>query len=174
MSMAKASQVDYPVLHVDADYVVKGFPKVEERLTANNADVWAAIQREASQLDVEVRKVKAHTTAEQVASGEVSWEDYAGNAVADAFAKAAAALAELPGIVQEQVESTERQAFIICMRIALVEDILDQGRSEIAEWEIKQATPLCSPQEAAAQISERASALTHSLVRLPSGKRRCV
>ena len=75
LGMAKAGQVGHPVLHVDADYVVKGFPKVHERLSANNADVWATMQQEANQLDVEVLKVKAHTTAEQVASGVVSWDD---------------------------------------------------------------------------------------------------
>lgn len=145
MCMAKASKVEKPVLLVDADYVVKGFPRVEERLAASNADVWAAIQSEADQLDVEIRKVKAHTTAEQVASGEVSWDDYAGHAVAHAFAEAAAAISELPLIVQETVESTERRAFMICMRVAVVEEILDQNRSEIGEWEAQQAVPIPLP-----------------------------
>ena len=172
--MAKASSIGRPILHVDAGCVVKGFPKLSDRLTASNADVWAAIQEQASQVAVEIHKVKAHTTAEQVARGEASWDDYAGKAVADAFAKTAAALAELPSLVHEQVDSTERQAFLLCMRIALVEELLDQNKSDIAEGEVQQATPLITAEEAAAQVASMTHELTHQLVRLPSGKCRCV
>ena len=114
--------------------------------------------------------MNAHTTTDQVAHGEVSWEDYAGNAVADAFAKAAAAIAELPPVVLQEVEKLESMAFMICMRIATMGAILDQSKSEIAEWE---TVPLAGEEAVAETVLERAKGMTHSLVRLPRGRCRC-
>ena len=67
-------------------------PAAKESLlvAGKNSDLWVTAKESIQQgKQLRAEKVTSHCTASQVARGEVEWEDYAGNGVADVMAKMA-------------------------------------------------------------------------------------
>ena len=173
MALAKRAGVSAPRVHVDASYVVQGIPKLSARVSeGTNQDVWAALGDGLDQLNPSIIKVKAHTTVAQVARGEVAWESYIGNALADVLSKVAAKCSELPDLVSECIEKEERLAFLICMRIACIEHLFREDQDEVRDWELTDATGPLS-QDAISEWVRRGGSNGHSLVRLATGRVRC-
>ena len=85
----------------------------------------------------------------------------------------AASKAELPSIVSQVIEAGEAKAFMICMRIACVEQLLDQSHQQVREWELSAATDSLKPEAIGEWVRKSAGKLCHRLVRLPSGRTRC-
>jgi len=173
LDLAKVGEVKEPILHIDAAYVVNGSKVINARCNTTNADVWTELKDKADDAGASYTKVAAHTQISQVAAGEVRWEDYVGNAVADVFAKVAAERAQLPPLIKAETEKNESLAFMVCMRIATIEEIIDQQKTEIAAWEVKLAEPQMTEDQVAEEILNRAADFQHALVRLPSGRCRC-
>ncbi len=92
--------IDGPTtIYTDNAAVVRGFrrgPTWCQHPRRDGADLWRHIWELYRQKtdEVNVKKVKAHLTAEHVHRGEVQWKDLAGNFVADKWAKEGAAMAQ--------------------------------------------------------------------------------
>ena len=95
----------------DCKYVVDkaSISRARSRYGANGdlwERYWSAYDSKSGK--IRIVKVKAHCTHADVLNGAISWQDYAGNAYADAYADAAAEKASLPSASSRALTSWTR------------------------------------------------------------------
>ena len=172
---------DGATYHVDATYVVNGAKQLRwagehstpTLLQGRNADLWAAF-RLVHAPGHDVTKIKAHTTLQQVAVGEVKFRDYAGNALADACAKAAAKMAALQPIVREF--AGKHFAFALCtvMRCAVIEWRAELATKANEAWEMLRASSKLSCDAWASTSIEAMSQSGHQVMIKSNGMHVCM
>ena len=79
---------------------------------------WQALGNKSGM--VRTTKVKAHSTKEDVLSGAVTWQDYAGNALADAYADSAADKASVPQSVLAGFDVVDTAALKVQRRLVAI------------------------------------------------------
>ena len=153
-----------------AMYVIKGWSQLKstppgltpKALCGRNGDLWSVVQALLSDA-VQVYKVKAHTTLEDVRCGKITFASYAGNAMADAAAKAASRLSVWPEQVRRLAAWHSTIAFSVAMRIAAVELIHEQQCIKQQDWQILRASAGMSVPEAAEKQLEAIAGSGHQL-----------
>ena len=157
----------------DSAYVVHGADKVKawldeglappKLLHSTNADLWQAWALEA-QLSgrTDVRKVTAHLSMGQAVRQNVDFEDYAGNACADALASVASSLNQAPEGTRILARDCIGIQYHIAMRIAVVDCLVKRWENEYITAPVQIPAPSPISQQAAA-INNVVSALGHLL-----------
>ena len=142
---------------------------------AKNADLWIVVNESLTEgMQVKAEKVTSHCTVRQVARGEVSFEDYAGNGIADVLAKVATRVATVDREAGDHAGKMKALAFMMAIRIAIIEVKVDRFlEQEQLEWEIKMAPkPKLVNQEAVGK-SNKLKQNGHQLVQVGENKTRC-
>ena len=112
----------------DCAYVVKGFRKVKDSKgnkktwPKGNRDLWEELveamkEKEEVGFTVSIDKVKAHADLVDIMVGRISWADFSGNCMADAFAAEAAAMHAVKREENKRIREVDEQAWQIQDRI---------------------------------------------------------
>ena len=92
----------------DNKVFVDGSSKILSQLIlTTNGDLWERYFKAKEDKEVIVVKVKSHGTDDQLITGFVNWEDFAGNSYADNLANEGAARAALPAATLLEYDSTD-------------------------------------------------------------------
>ena len=173
-------------LKSDCKYVVDGANLLKRRLEQNleitecklfqgsNADLWMNFKEVLARRGYRlVEKVKAHSSIDSVANGEMSIQDFIGNHVADVLAKAAATAAACPRPVTLMLSRNAAISYCVSMRAAYIEADCWVARNNKTTWEVLETSSKLSMQQAAEQINDDIERQGHVLARV-GHKFRCV
>ena len=108
-----------------------------------------------------------------MASGEVPFEDFIGNQVADALAGAAAHLSSDPVPVRKYLSRNAAISFLMAIQIGFIEADALRARSLQKNWELLEASRPLSCDHLAATLVERIVKQGHHLVQLGNQRIRC-
>ena len=112
-------------IHLISDskyFVDKACRRRPDSFLAGHGDLWdrywnAVENREGN---VRISKVKAHATQEDLDRGVVSWDWYAGNAMADKLAVEGASRAALPAAIIMEFQATDSMAWQVQSRLTAI------------------------------------------------------
>jgi len=170
----------------DASYVVNGTAVISEALwnpvaKENNllrgkiADLWTTAKDSIyNERQRPAEKVTSHCTAGQVARGEVPFENYAGNGIADVLAKIAARFSAIPKEEGEHAENIKTLAFLMSVRVAIIEAKVQKSlEEEQLDWEVKLASNPILMRQAVASVQGSLKQNGHDLVHVGVNRTRC-
>ena len=156
---------------MDASYVVDGAAsadKLRSRRQGMNGDLWEPIRDDHPPVD----KVRAHATIEDVIEGRVEWQDYVGNALADAAAFVGAGLLAPSSCEQRFAEAVMAAAYHTALRIAWVEAAIASER--LAEVPAPEWAPVSATSVDEALTALGRSSHGHVVARRPGGGLTCL
>ena len=163
----------------DSAYVVGPATRIRANgedgvLTGSNRDLWEAMRRHLHEQDSRIFKVRAHTTIQQVVSGEICWHDYAGNGLADMFARITEEYTRQPFPVQHFAKRHSVFAFHTLLRITAIEAHLQQ-EAQYSEysWKLTNKLEESSVLQQAQKLESSILAQGHRVHRTASGTVRC-
>ena len=117
----KAAESPNITLFSDCKYFVDYSEKEPSLLrTVANGDLWDEFLKLSVNKNVNVVKVKAHCTLEDVRNGVIQWEHYVGNSYADTLAGEGAARAQVPQAIVDEMSSLDAMAWRIQDRLVAI------------------------------------------------------
>ena len=139
-----------------------------------NLDLWDELmelieKRKLDGFEVKVRKIRAHVTEWHVEAGLIDWPDFVGNEFADAHAKAAAVLRQIPRKRAKEVGEVDKLARSIQSQIIAtnIDAIAAEGKRKEAEHVVfgKELKAKKAQKKKKSSISELLSSTGHALVK---------
>ena len=118
--------------------------------------------------------MKSHMSAQQARDSGVAFRHWAGNAIADVFASVAADATKPDELVARFAESHAMQAFVISVRLAVIEAAHLRAGTATRVWTVLMASEACSWQHLSNRAKQNLQNSGHSLILRPDGKHTCI
>ena len=169
--MASLDLVGRPVAHWHSDASVVGGTEAgtAKRLrlaSGANGDLWEPLFASMLKSSLPVAtKVAAHQTLKQVVKGDIAFEHYLGNGLADVAAALAAELYQEEGPVHEQMEKNLGLAFLLCERLSAIEAACWQAAPKLFQLPVRAPLELPAAPVLSAEVQRSFRDSGHQLFR---------